>query len=254
MEVHAHSHTVDPDSHRGKKKWTHYLWEFFMLFLAVFCGFIAENQREHFVEHQREKQFIRSYIEDLQTDLKTLSFQVPLFKDKVNKIDTLISLLNGVSSKTGANGAYLYFWHASWFYKFFPVDRTMQQLKNSGGMRLIRNDKAADSILFYDRETRFIQIHIETSLYKNQRDLQDMENKLYDFSLIPGWGQGKSRSTLQYPGMAPLLSYDRSLLSEYKNKLINAQRDYANQYNYLSNLKLQAENLIALLKKEYHLK
>jgi hypothetical protein len=247
MEVHAHTHTP-------RKKWHHYFWEFFMLFLAVFCGFIAENQREHIVEHHREKQFIKSYIEDLQTDLKTLSFQIPLFKDKINKIDTLVYHLNGVSSKTGSNGTYLYFWHASWFYKFFPVDRTMQQLKNAGGMRLIRNDRAADSILLYDRETRFIQIHIETSLYKNQRDLQDMENKLYDFSLIPGWGQGKSRSTLQYPVNAPLLSYDPSLLRQYKNELINAQRDYANQFNYLSNLKLKAENLIVTLKKEYNTK
>ena len=38
MEVHAHTHTE-------RKKWTHYLWEFLMLFLAVFCGFLAENQR-----------------------------------------------------------------------------------------------------------------------------------------------------------------------------------------------------------------
>ena len=40
MEVHAHTHTE-------KKKFTHYLWEFLMLFLAVFCGFLAENFREH---------------------------------------------------------------------------------------------------------------------------------------------------------------------------------------------------------------
>ena len=39
-----------------------------MLFLAVFCGFLAENQREHFVEHNREKQYMRSLIEDLETD------------------------------------------------------------------------------------------------------------------------------------------------------------------------------------------
>ena len=37
MEVHNHT-AADPDSHRGKKKWTHYLWEFLMLFLAVLCG------------------------------------------------------------------------------------------------------------------------------------------------------------------------------------------------------------------------
>jgi len=48
MEVHHHSHT-------SRKKWTHYFWEFFMLFLAVFCGFLAENEREHYVESKREK-------------------------------------------------------------------------------------------------------------------------------------------------------------------------------------------------------
>ena len=49
MEVHAHSHS------HGKKNWKNYFWEFLMLFLAVFCGFLAENQREHYVEYQREK-------------------------------------------------------------------------------------------------------------------------------------------------------------------------------------------------------
>jgi hypothetical protein len=34
MEVHAHARTA-------RKKWTHYFWEFLMLFFAVFCGFLA---------------------------------------------------------------------------------------------------------------------------------------------------------------------------------------------------------------------
>ena len=53
MEVHHHAHNAD--GHRGKKKWTHYLWEFLMLFLAVTLGFFVENQREHYIEHKREK-------------------------------------------------------------------------------------------------------------------------------------------------------------------------------------------------------
>ncbi|MEP6700571.1 MAG: hypothetical protein ABJA85_04625 [Bacteroidota bacterium] len=61
MEVHAHSHTA-------RKKWTHYFWEFLMLFLAVFCGFLAEYQLEHVIAHQREKQYIQSLIADLKSD------------------------------------------------------------------------------------------------------------------------------------------------------------------------------------------
>ena len=66
MEVHAHTHTA-------RKKWTHYFWEFIMLFLAVFAGFLAENQREHFVEHQREKQFVRSLFNDIKADTANLA-------------------------------------------------------------------------------------------------------------------------------------------------------------------------------------
>ena len=57
MEVHTHSHTQ-------RKKWTHYFWEFLMLFLAVFCGFFAENQREHLIENRKEIKYMRSLIED----------------------------------------------------------------------------------------------------------------------------------------------------------------------------------------------
>src|SRR5215203_7381386 len=63
MEVHKHPHHVT-----HKKKWGEYLLEFLMLFLAVFLGFVAENIREHQVEHAREKIYMRSMIADLTSD------------------------------------------------------------------------------------------------------------------------------------------------------------------------------------------
>jgi hypothetical protein len=41
MEVHHHAH--DPAAPHHKKNWKSYFWEFLMLFLAVFCGFLAEQ-------------------------------------------------------------------------------------------------------------------------------------------------------------------------------------------------------------------
>ena len=68
MEVHAHTHTA-------RKKWIHYFWEFLMLFLAVFCGFLAENIREHKIEQHRAKEFSRSLVEDLQNDTAAINSQ-----------------------------------------------------------------------------------------------------------------------------------------------------------------------------------
>ena len=67
MEVHHHAHTA-------RKKWTHYFWEFLMLFLAVFCGFLAEYQLEHKIEKDRAKQYVYSLYEDLKTDTARLNF------------------------------------------------------------------------------------------------------------------------------------------------------------------------------------
>src|SRR6188768_4195031 len=87
MEVHAHTHTP-------RKKWTHYFWEFLMLFLAVFCGFLAENQREHMVEHQREKQYINSLTADLKEDTAFIRYVISFSITKFHGMDTLAQLLN----------------------------------------------------------------------------------------------------------------------------------------------------------------
>jgi len=47
VEVYQHTHTAG-------KKWTHYFREFIMLFVAVFCGFLAEYQLEHRIEIDRQ--------------------------------------------------------------------------------------------------------------------------------------------------------------------------------------------------------
>src|SRR5258705_4981767 len=100
MEVHAHTHSP-------RKKWTHYFWEFLMLFLAVFCGFLAENQREHMIEHQREKQYMRSLLEDLQTDTATIKRVYNLALIQKASLDSLIELGN-LSPVTNENISKLY--------------------------------------------------------------------------------------------------------------------------------------------------
>jgi hypothetical protein len=57
-----------------------------MLFFAVFCGFLAENQREHMVEHQREKQYMKSLLEDLQNDIADLKIDTAFWREQFKRI------------------------------------------------------------------------------------------------------------------------------------------------------------------------
>ncbi len=66
MEVHKHPHHVT-----HKKKWGEYLLEFFMLFLAVFLGFVAENIRENIGNREIEEKNIESFAKNLQANQST---------------------------------------------------------------------------------------------------------------------------------------------------------------------------------------
>src|SRR5215204_2862881 len=88
MEVHHHAHTT-------RKKWTHYFWEFLMLFLAVTLGFFVENQREHYIEHQREKQFIRSLFNDIKSDTVNIVKIIKARTVKEQMLDSLSLMMNG---------------------------------------------------------------------------------------------------------------------------------------------------------------
>ena len=144
MEVHAHSHTA-------RKKWTHYLWEFLMLFLAVFCGFLAEYQLEHKIERDRENQFMQTMVEDLRSDTTVLSNIIRIRKSRIRELDTLFDLIASDEYLKEGRKVYELYENPYWdILRFFPSDRTMQQLKNGGNLRLIRNREVSNALIAYD--------------------------------------------------------------------------------------------------------
>ena len=148
MEVHAHSHT--PDSYRERKKWTHYFWEFLMLFLAVFCGFLAEYQLEHKIERDKEKVYVQNLLEDLKADTAIYSEYTRNNKVLFNSIDTLILLIKSEERKQHiAKLAFTARMILPKYKTLYTTDRTYEEMKSSGALRLIRNKKVANSISLY---------------------------------------------------------------------------------------------------------
>src|SRR4249919_323086 len=144
MEVHHHSHTE-------RKKWTHYFFEFLMLFLAVFAGFLAENWREHIVERKREKEYIRSMIEDLSRDTTELSLNNSIRKEAVIMYDSVITLLNIKNRSQFEQQRIYYLARMGLRLSSFPIlnDRTYEQMKSSGNLRLIHEKEISDKITHY---------------------------------------------------------------------------------------------------------
>jgi len=248
MEVHAHSHTE-------RKKWTHYLWEFLMLFLAVTLGFLVENQREHYVEHQREKQFIQSLFNDIKSDTANIARIINARTAKERMLDSMIYMMN--SSDPGGFTKLIYPYAIligrTLPYRFIPNDGTMQQLKNSGALRLIRNRKVVDSIAKYDINVRNMigQYAVEENQIEHYRTAAA---KIFD-ALVFDSMIGEDANIVRLPvNNPPLQSYNKRELYEWNYRIYGLNGiNKANRRDLRSLLK-QATELLDLLKKEYHLK
>src|SRR6187549_3006781 len=141
MEVHAHTHTA-------RKKWTHYLWEFIMLFLAVFCGFLAEYQLEHKIEKDREIQFIKSMIEDLKDDETIIQQNITINRSRVELMDSFLTAIsNPAELQQNGNNIYYMARVGPRISILSTSNKTFDQLKNSGSFRLIHKNETANKIM-----------------------------------------------------------------------------------------------------------
>jgi hypothetical protein len=252
MEVHAHTHTADPDSHRGRKKWTHYFWEFLMLFFAVFCGFLAEYQLEHTIEHQREKQYIRSLIADLKSDQEILSQHILHVETGLSRMDSVINILNTPALIRDNTGKLYYL--ARIGPRLNPLsnsNRTFEQLKNSGNFRLIRDINTSNKIMTYYE--KFPLIRLLESVNENEfNEYKKIASKIFDPAVFLKM-EGKDGGVVRTTENPPLRTTDNELLQELSVFSVYMHGTKKGIFEVASKLKVTGVELIEYLQKEYHL-
>ena len=251
MEVHHHSHTA-------RKKWTHYFWEFFMLFLAVTAGFLVENQREHYIEKKREKKFAKSLVDDLKMD--TTNFQrVYLNNDScLSKLDSLIFLLK--SPARDAHSSQLYYLARTVYgvsRGYISTDRTFNQMRSSGNLRLIEPSEISDSISSY-YYSKIELLRLQYDVWTMQMDEYFKNASLiFDASIFQQMHhermQNKSRNFSLPPGKPPLVNVNNeAIMSFIGNAHFLYTRMTAMGNNALT-ARASAINLINMLHQHYHL-
>jgi hypothetical protein len=247
MEVHHHSQ-------HGKKKWTEYFWEFLMLFLAVFCGFLAENQREHFVEKKREKEYIRSMIEDIKLDTAGLSVDNNLRKEAVVMYDSVVTLLQKKGRTQFEQQRIYYLVRMALRLSSFPIlnDRTYEQMKSSGNLRLIHDKEIADKITKYYFNVKEFSVNTDQTLLRLQ-SLIEYEGKVFDGAVFQEMTNIKSFEIKQPMGDPALITEDKQTLNDLSVRIHYVLSILLYSQNFITELENQASQLIGTLKKEYHL-
>ena len=249
MEVHAHTHTA-------RKKWTHYFWEFLMLFLAVFCGFLAEYQLEHKIEKDREKQYMESMIVDLKADSSQIA---RIIDNTTRQVSGFGSLLQNIyrTPYTDSSIRTLYYLKETYTlfrYTMYFSKATISQLKNSGGLRLIRKRAVADSIISYDIATERVEGQGGGVDFAGQK-LLDLSVKIFDGEFVLDYNSSSNyKEILNSNKKFTLLANDEKLIREYAN-LAKFKKDVIINYiRQLTTLQGRIPVIIHFLEKEYHLK
>jgi hypothetical protein len=242
MEAHHHGHVHE------QKKWKEYLFQFLMLFLAVFCGFLAEYQLEHVIEKDREKQFIQSLIEDLQQDQQTLKVHINQHERSDIITDSLIMLLK-TPDLTNTSELYFYGRVASRNGVLPSNRRTIQQMENSGGFRLIRSSEAAKQIIAHYNQFDLIRM-LEDIELNHQNEYRSLAIKIFDPETMSSM-LGKDGSITRPKANPPLRTYDTKLLTDLAGWVQYMKSSRMGLRVYKNDLMQSGTKLISFLKKEY---
>lgn len=248
MEVHHHAH------HEGKKNWKSYFWEFLMLFLAVFCGYLAESYHTHSVNEEIDKRNMELVVDNLRDDVEKFNSNIRYQEQKVKILDTLISFRHFTNADTLNSQTFGLLFSKSIYNPVFTSNTAaIDQMKSSGSLRLVKNKEVLESIFQY------VSI---SNLLSTDRDRLNNSDDL--------WIENASAFLdMQYLASSRELTFlDNMTPTKPQNILPNNQQNVRQFFNraivrksilevlLLPRMRTQqknAERLIELLEKEYHL-
>ena len=251
MEVHAHSHTA-------RKKWKHYFWEFLMLFLAVFCGFLAEYQLEHKIEKDRIRKYMKDMIADLHADTAYINFSLDYTSETIQKLDSFARDL--YSDAAFNNTKILYKEYFDYFRLLTPAlnDQTITQLRSAGNLRLINSEEITNKLSEYWNGINALKKVAERVEQRYDVSAQ-MASRIFNRKYFYTYGSQDSLNNSNALGAVSkveqmlLMTNDKNDLIAFANIVDRIKLSVEGPYRErLLDQQQQALNLITLIRKEYH--
>lgn len=231
------------------KKPKDYFFEFFMLFLAVTLGFFVNNLSENLSERQREKQYITSLLTDLRVDTAEIQLIHSRIASRIVGIDSLIHLLENRDQNNFINNLYYYtfkYLNSTEFHT--SCDRTISQLKSSGGLRLIQKKGESDNIVEYYSSSENVRFNTEFCL-KEFYKILDCEEEFFDLRLL----RGHEIESFRHLKDMKLLMYEPLRIDHFYNQILMYTSALISYNALLTDLKKEAESLLSFTNKSYNI-
>jgi len=245
MEVHHHPKVE-------KKNFKEYLLEFIMIFLAVTLGFFAENIREHLSDNAKEKEYIKSLVQDLEVDQQVLAQNISAIQSGISMMDSMITILDNPSMIVNNTGTLYYLARLAPRLQPLPInDKTFQQLKNSGNFRLIKSIIASNKIMDYYNQVPLVRL-LESINETEFTQYKIVAAKIFNPEIFVGT-EGNGNQIVRVSGNPPLRTTDNELLQELAVFAVYMHGTKKGILDTDEKMKRTGSELIDFLLKEYHL-
>lgn len=237
-------------AHRVLRNGGEYLFQFFMLFLAVVAGFYADNLREDFAEERQTSDYAKSIVSDLARDSSNLNFQLSVLASTISGIDSLADYVRDKKLEELDNGTLFRLTRISPNPAFRWNRATIQQIKSSGSLRNFTNEKIAKSIAYYDALT----IHLDQDNAEDQERYHDATNALARVVNLnyPLAKKIATEANGKEIGLT-IIAHDLQEVAVMTNAYLIARRRNVERQAELHEVLQVQYRLVTLLKKEYRL-
>ena len=129
------------------------------------------------------------------------------------------------------------------------TDRTLQQLKNAGGLRLLEEEDA-NRIIKYDAYLRYVLKVESTSMQEKANQVRITGNSVFAFTEL--------MDSIYVNGASPekmgVITHNTDLLNKFFNQVMVYRSAGGYMSELITELQQRAKNLIKFYTEKYHLK
>lgn len=218
--------------------------EILLVVIGILIALSINNWNQNRGERKIEENYITSIIEDAETDLSNFTKAIAANEARMAKLDSLKQLCFNYDGQPEAEPMLMFSHFRCLTVPNFvaQTDRTLSQLKNSGGMRLIQNKESVDAIIDYEMSFEKLsnqQVWFEGGI----KSLMEAGMPIFNNKYLPDIKTGKFDSETFFK-TARLLNNDKAKIIELGNRAYNS---YAFTNAYLIRLREGKKKSIALI-------
>jgi len=241
--------------------------EIILVVIGILIALQVNNWNEERKEQKRLKQYAKSLVEDLKSDISMLNVSLQQAQMKHKVIDSLRIIMYNTPVQELSN-LDLYIIMHDIIYRPYKWNRsTLNELKNSGGLGYITNENIQKKLVAYESFSYHLDEDFEFDKTNSQKAEDAMAsildlNSPYLYALSKMDDDVETEDLNEYFEMEeyrkakendlPLLTYDEQEIKKMMNIYILIQDNYEiRAFNEMPEIISNAHELIGLLQNEY---